>query len=135
VPARTDDTPPGRGQDHRALRRPLVVRYHADVERIVGSLRPTVRGTRFIAPTRRPGSRSPLSRAFPRGVVSAPSAQLAADRRAPLVALRRATHGLRIEGPRLSTRGARMSSRLVRWAPPRHGLRGSRPGIAAPWRG
>ena len=117
-----------------ARRRPDL-RYHAVVERIVGSLRPTVRGARFVAPTRRPGSRSPLSRTFPRGVLAAPAAQLAAERRAPLDALRRATQGVEIEGDGPLVGTARLGPRRFRWASPRHGLHGPRAGIAAPWRG
>jgi hypothetical protein len=123
------------GSPIAAARRRVDVRYHAVVERIVGSLRPTVRGARFVAPTRRPGSRSPLSRTFPRGVLAAPADWLEAERRAPLDALRRATQGVEIEGKGVLVGSARLGRCRFRWASPRHGLHGPRAGIAAPWRG
>jgi hypothetical protein len=105
------------------------------VERIVGSLRPIVRGTRFVAPARRPGSISPLARTSQRMTHAVPTGQLAADRRAPLRAIRRAAQGIEIEHAAPVPVGPRLSQRRYRWSAPRHELRGSRAGIAAPWRG
>jgi hypothetical protein len=101
---------------------------------MVGSLRPTVRGARFVAPARRPGSSSLLSRAASRRTLAIASAQSTADRRAPLRAVRRATQGIAIERHE-ALPGARLSPHRFHWSAPRHDLHGSRAGIAAPWRG